>query len=454
MRMIPALITIILSASSVSAETLSPVALYHRCYAHITQLRVPAGDSRLAAVKAGIKDPIAACLEVLDSARFTADNGTRVSNTSDQVALAVLRNFHSLHYSWFRVRQFEFLVGSAPNWQSATQDVFDPSSPALYYTKALFDPNFKFREVITSPENLRPVRTSNPSKGVYSRQPASAFTPPSLPEMLVQTGDLIGARPSGSMMAGGVDYGLTAGGGFLGTIPYIQLTVGGDLNFRSDGAVNVPRRWGRDIFLDVMCRELPVVRDNDVLSLVVSSASASFRKTANCTNCHASMDRMAGTLRNFKYVTATTNGHAYTPISVAFRNVTASAESSWPSSRDNSYASRPPNGVLFYRSYDGSLVNVNVTGIADLGAKIANEDDFYICAAKRYFHYFTGISAETGDIQDPNFDRSLSSSDKAVRDLVIELGKKLRISQNPRALIEEIMKLPQYKLSDYGLGNQ
>lgn len=434
-----------------AAGTLTPVALFQRCYTQITQLKVPSNDARLAAVKSGAKDPIAACLEVLDSARWTAGGGTTLGDTSDIVAQAVLKTFQGLHYSWFTAKQYMMLVGSSPAWTDGTYDVLDPSSPALYYTKALFDPNASYKDVVTSPDNLRPIRsTMNPTKGAYTGDSKAAFAGASTP--FVPTGTFLGAAPSGPLVAGGVDYGATGGGGYLGTQPYIQLSVGGDLSFTSDGAVGMPRRWGRDVFQDVLCRTLPVVRETDVGAFVVAGAKAPFRQSSSCVKCHASMDRAAAVVRNFRYTyIAANDGNSDNAVGVKFISPSKPAETSWPSSADGSYASRPPNGVLFYRSYDGTLIDENVSGIADLGAKLAGEDDFYICAAKRYFKYFTGINVETGDIADPAFAGGLSAADMANRQTVINLGKKLRSTQKLRLLIEDILNLPQYKRSDYGL---
>ena len=46
-----------------------------------------------------------------------------------------------------------------------------------------------------------------------------------------------------------------------------------------------------------------------------------------------------------------------------------------------------------YDDMSGKLINKTVNGTSELGAEIAKLDDFYVCKAKRYFEYFTGISA-------------------------------------------------------------
>lgn len=205
-------------AGPANAVTLSSEALYLRCYAQITQLKAPS-DARLTAVKNGTKDPITACLEVLDSAMLTGNSGTTLGNTADTVAVAVLRNFHSLHYSWFHSKQFEMLVGSSPAWLDGTFDVYDPSSPALYYTKALFGQNINYSTVVTSSENLRPLRSAGtPANGVYSGKASSSFAS-GVGSYFVQSGNLIGISAGSSVVAGGFDLNFTAGGGFMGTIP-------------------------------------------------------------------------------------------------------------------------------------------------------------------------------------------------------------------------------------------
>ena len=131
------------------------------------------------------------------------------------------------------------------------------------------------------------------------------------------------------------------------------------------------------------------------------------------------------------------------------QTVSQPAETSWPITGDNVYHRRPPNGVLYYRDYNGNLVNQNVTGVQDLGAKIAARDDMYICAAKRYYEYFTGISVDTGDIKDPLYPNKLTADDTKHRNFIIQLGKNFKSHQNPRTLIKAILESPQYKRSNF-----
>lgn len=433
------------------AETLSNLALFYRCYGQITQLRASATDPLTVAVKNGTKDPIAACLEVLDRAKFVANSNTTIASSSDPIAQGVLRTFQGLHFSWFSAKQYVFLVNTAPANLEATFDAFDQSAPALYFTKALFDPTAQYKDVVTSSANLRAVRTTmNPTVGAYSGEKISSF-PAGSNTPLPGKGDLLGVEATGLLPAGGFNYGLTAGGGFMGTIPYIELNIAGGIPFDMDGAVQTPRRWGRGVFHDVLCRDLPVARESDVTNLVVPQSPTPFRQSAACTKCHASIDRMSGVVRNFRYTFMGPEEAGQIPIGVKFATPSKSAESGWSSSPDGSYASRPPNGVLFFRNYNGTLIDRPVSSISDLGAALADQDDFYICAAKRYYQYFTGISAEIGDISDPDFTKTLSAGDLAHRQTVIELGKKLRTHQKLRQLIEDILKLPSYKASDFGV---
>jgi hypothetical protein len=123
-----------------------------------------------------------------------------------------------------------------------------------------------------------------------------------------------------------------------------------------------------------------------------------------------------------------------------FFTPTQAKEAAWPIQADTSYHLRPANGQLYYRNYAGKLVNVSVTSISDLGAKMAAQDDLYICAAKRYFAYFTGLDAKIGDLDGIK----LKPEEVEIRNTVIELGKKLKEHQSLRTLIEDIFKLPRY----------
>jgi hypothetical protein len=83
---------------------------------------------------------------------------------------------------------------------------------------------------------------------------------------------------------------------------------------------------------------------------------------------------------------------------------------------------------------------------------MAQTDDFYACAAKRYFQYFTGIQVSLYDRTNPanaTFNEKLSSEAKADREFVESLGTELRKTQSIRSVVKKIMGSPYYRETNY-----
>ncbi|RYG62054.1 hypothetical protein EON80_23455 [bacterium] len=136
-----------------------------------------------------------------------------------------------------------------------------------------------------------------------------------------------------------------------------------------------------------------------------------------------------------------------------FHPVTKAAEASWPSKPDADFFQRPQTGTLYYRDYNGGLIDQPVAGVSDLGQKIAAQDDYYVCMAKRYYGYFLGIDVNIGDVNDPERKIALSGPDIAHRNKVIQLGKALKQNQSLPQLIRSILSLENYQKSDFGVRN-
>ncbi len=266
----------------------------------------------------------------------------------------------------------------------------------------------------------------------------------------------------------------TIGGGVLGNYVYVMLNVQGSVtfdkyagmddnglprylsnDFLSDGAVRMPRKWGRAVYHDFLCRDLPAVRPDDGAAFLETDAnSAPFRQSTTCLACHSSMDRTSSVVRHIVYlgfgtgpeISSSTGSDWYRGYEmVSFKATNGSAPFSWPNESDTTFSTKAPAGVLFFRNYEGTLVDVPVQDINALGAALASQDDMYLCAAQRYFQHFTGIAANIGDV-DPS---TLSSGDVAARNTVITLGKNLRTTNDLRQLVKDILALPLYRDSSY-----
>jgi hypothetical protein len=445
------------------AEPLSQLAIFMRCYAQFTQLRASSTDPLYVAVANGSTTAVDACMAVFDRARLTVGART-IANPADPVAKAVINNFHNLHASWFQTKAFPNSFGAGPELNN--RDLFDSSNPAAYYTKALFGPSIQASFIVTTPQYLRIVRTDNdPSAGV------STYTKPDYvfgsAIKFAARGDMIGVEQlnrqiwhynytvnsSGQVLSGDVAVNDTRGGGFLGSQDYILSTVDEVSTFKATGGLGMPRKWARSLFHDALCRDLPAVRQADGNSFVVPTSAVEFRQTANCVKCHASIDRASSVIRNFKYKIVAGSG-LLTPRWGGFftdlHPTDMPAETGWPSAVDANYYRRPTRGTFYYRSYNGTLVNVPINSVQELGNQIANTNDFYVCIAKRYYQYFTGIDADIADLGDPEHG-ALSAEHLIHRNIIIGLGVSLKTHQNLRTLVRDIINHPRYRLSDFGL---
>ncbi len=461
------LFLLVLWVTPISADAgtyLSRIALFTRCYSQITGQRPSVTDALTKQVAGGQLDPVVACLQVLSKGILSGNGNTTINNIADPEALNVLKNMHRLHASWFSMKDFTALDTGKDWWTDGVMDLWDSSTPALYVTKALFDVNSSYSGTLAGDAIYIPVRaTMNSTTGAKSKATADLFA--LSPLKFAPRGALYGvtATPAASAnysitengvsSAGTVTLAGSLGGGLLGNYTYALMNVIQGEKFAADGATQMPRRWGRAVYHDLLCRELPVVRNSDADPFIVSGSSVSFRTINTCASCHASMDRAASVVRNVKYTAFGNNSMMpgqRGAFFVKFPASTMPSETAWPSAADADYAKRPPTGTLFFRNYMGNLVDVAVSSPADLASQIANQDDFYICAAKRYYAHFTGISVDTSDIYDPKH-VGLSAQAVAHRNEVIKLGKSLRQHNSLRTLISDILRTPQYQRSDSAL---
>lgn len=446
---------ILFSSSFSVAVDLTNSAVFHRCYAQITQSRVPLASTILTQVKAGTKDPITACLEVFDSAKFISPTYTKI-NTANAAAKDVLRTMHHVHATWFENQDY-IVIGQEARTES-TRAALDITAPASYYTKALFDPNMKLSDVLLTTENLSPIRTN--------MAPTATDVPPTIYYdtfpvgfPFAPVGDILGVYNRTGIKSAAGDVSFTLGAGILGNQAYLMSTINTTAVYSSDGAIKMPRKWARAVYHDLLCRNLPNVRRVDGLPFVDTAADAPFRKSSACVYCHASIDRMSSVIRSVVYHNAGGTEHnadgyfANTVFNVRAQTPIAST-GIWLSKANYRFPNMTPaSGVLYYRDYQGKLVDQNIADIADLGRKISQSDDFYICAAKRYYQYFTGVDANIGDISDPVQPVALSTAETRHRDIVIQLGLSLKVHQSLRQTIETILRLPAYKKSDFNRGS-
>lgn len=477
----------VVAAPPESQAPLEQVALFSRCYTHMTGESLPGNHSLRSQVMNQSISAVDACMQVLNSALLNSD-GAQVGMLQNDNAEArkVIQNFNDIHRSWF---PNDDVANAIPDQPLQTTALFyDQLEPSLHFSRALFDSQVSVSEIVTGnfvmeavrsegPTPLSDFRTDDPG---YQPIQASSVSPeggggtiPIAGIDFVQAGRLIGIRaitPSHPKYSAGIntptekvdyeDYNNTRnlttsqafpyqslGGGILGSKSYLLMNFGTNVEETSDGGLHLPRRWSKAVFKDFLCRDLPVLRASDALPFVEQNSGADtppFRNGSSCMTCHQSMDPMAGVARNI--------ASHFSDKNFALGSVHPYV---WPVDRqpeggrvdnDYNYYRRPPSGQIYFRSSDGTLVDISVEGIDELGDSLSQMDDFYNCVTSRYFTHFTGVKVNLQDIGDTNLP-SLDAGELHYRNLVLQMAQNLRTNQDLRELIREILQSPLYSKS-------
>jgi hypothetical protein len=466
-----------------SVASTSDVKRFQRCYAMFTSTRVAPNDARLLAVKNGSKTAPDACMEVFDLATLGANN--RIASIADPVAASVLRKFHEWGRGYTGNKDY-FSAFEADH----TPELQDPYALANALAYLLFKPNQSFSKIVTDAEGYGAIRDRNsttdyllinPYVGKDFRfqvpQSGSNFqnSTPFVPSVQVRQGLLAGIEPlsplnnlivngQSPLPARFPNKNITAhfGGGVLGSQGYIlPMFVSGKFNrlpnsvedqYFKDSMVNgvghTPRRLAKFILADLLCRELPALRESDVASLASGAYAVSFRKAQSCTACHASIDPLAATYRNLVPLRSldanAINGFRFFSTRTPELTSAQTDEAIFPPNGDDpNFYRRTPFGQLRFRSYDGTLVFYDVNGLSDLGSKMALTKDLYVCAASKFYRFLTGIQVNLSDLTAPNA-APLSAGALFHRNQVISLGADpvigLMQHKNLRTLIRRIVE--------------
>lgn len=139
-------------------------------------------------------------------------------------------------------------------------------------------------------------------------------------------------------------------GGILGASSYLLLNVNETLEFGANGGRKMPRKWSKAILHDFLCRQLPAIRVEDAIPCVVADSSVCFRRQAKCTQCHATIDRLASTLRGFRSLSLFGEEEDQSSgYFAAFWPFSQPEQPGWPALEDPEYDEQPPLGTLYYR---------------------------------------------------------------------------------------------------------
>lgn len=438
------------------AQALEPSKVFAKCYGQLTGKFLKISHPDYQAVKQGTVSPVDACLKLIDKAIFDDNDRT---NVADQESLDTLKTLNDLHSSWFFAKMFP---GTAQNNENDTTRLhLDPATAGLWFTKALFDNDWDLTKVLNFNGHASAIRQQeNPNQSLYFNFPNSggsarvidmtrndsSFDNVRFPD----AGTLYGVREEANSIwrEGNTDRNILhnfSNSGLVSFHHYLIQNIDEDVDWVADGALNMARKWSRNIFSDLLCRTLPAVRMSDVTDLVVPNSPTSFRQKGTCTQCHATSDQLASTIRNFEYIRVDrqNDGGYYG----SFVQTNGNPVNGWPDTSTPNYQNTPATGKLYFRNYKGQLIDEALTSLADVGPKLLEQDDFFVCVASRYYRYFTGITVELRDPGDPA-SPALSELDQRHFNIVESLGMKLKNTKDLSSLIRDIISLESYQNSN------
>ncbi|MBT5095432.1 MAG: hypothetical protein HOM21_14375 [Halobacteriovoraceae bacterium] len=451
------------------ALTLTEEEVYFRCHSQFSRSAPDSDDQLLAKVKKGLLSSVDACLQLLKNATF--------NSKSDSISNSIRRTFHGLHNSWFNNFLLFNLQASFPSY-----DILDITGPALYFTKSLFSSDFNFKQILSGNQNLRAVRSQEVANDYFIYKKESS-------EMrLSQHGFFVGKEKSKSrknwnpnfvargnlldikalkadskdllplyldqtdsylakIFKGPLNIRQNLGGGLIGSQSFLLFNHGRELGETMDGGLLLPRRWSKMVFSNLLCRELPLLRKVDVIKDIQKKSDISFRKQASCLQCHSSIDPLAAAARQMTAVASSDHPDGYTQHIRLHSSNPKLGNGKLLVDSDTSYHLRPPHGRLRYRNLYGKLVESSFQNMQELGQRLLEQDDLYICTAKRYLYFLTGI-----DVAVEDYSTQLKSYDPISLEYIrflIFLGKRLKQHQNLSYLIKDIVSSDLYRQRDY-----
>lgn len=472
-------------ASAAEAGALQPLEVFKRCYIRMVRQVPVENDALFLAVKNGVKAADEACAELFDRARLNA-NGL-LQNRESGEAKAILRTFHDLHRSWFQSKTNAFTAASLL--------IRDMEEAPLYFTRAALQQDVQFRSVVTHDSGLRGVRDQRtyPNEGnpflaqrlvryrsefayadetdlivAYNhtslngmnfvsggdralRRPAAAIT---------EVGDLVGVRPSVNLSfpsfravrgTAEVDESIRKimapfaanahfGGGVIGSQGFLSANANLTNGQLPNEYTMINRRLTARVFEDLLCHQLPTLSDEDVAGEVNTASPHTFQRTSSCMRCHSSIDGMGFGFRNLFIWTSARNPNV-DGQNVGL-NVSGFAALA-PKSGAATFAVQPPRGRLHYRELvTGVRRSANFNSLAELGTRIADSQDLYVCAAKRYYKFLTGV--------DVDLTRAATLElDKLHQDQVMKLAAEFRTHQSVRSLLKQIFASRVFQTGNY-----
>jgi len=442
---------------------------YYKCYQTFVKKRPATNDSRLLQIKAGSLSGTQACAQLLQTASLTGSGDKRTIQPAQ--GNEVLRTFSQLHSSWFPNDRYNDSVLNGGCY-SFTQDVHDSRESAHQITHALFGMNGAYSRVLLNNNFVEAVRESSlgsdRERSVMSNtvlegrflQRQGTNQRAVWDPRFVEAGKITGFREKQTLYLQGfrtlngiegdqqIEVTRSLGGGILGSRNYLVLNSGRNISEKADGGEVMHRLWAQSLYNNLLCRDLPVVRSIDAIRFVERDSHISFRQGISCMQCHSSMDGLAKGVRNASLVTASNtcdNTIGFNTVHV-YRHPTSLPDLSVPTDGDSQYHLRTPRVHFYFRSaVDSRLHDQQFDNLDQLANYIVNNvEDYYTCAAKRYYRFLTGIDVPLFDQGDLSSQPISSPEMRKYHGEVLRLGREFKNHNNTMRLLQDIIGTETY----------
>jgi len=423
--------------------------IFHRCYSQMTRLYLPPGDARLKSIAEKNSTATEQCLKLIENASLNEKLLLKKDEIYSGENAAVLRTFNTLHTSWFQAYSFMITAN-----ELLTSLIYDSTEMAIPFTLALLKPGTPVNSILISDRPYSAVREKTKTTYTFDHYEKGEHLRYEDKEPWRTGGDR-GVEWSPSFVEFGTLKGFQENqrnltleetlkghkmkvvpgqamdtGGVLGSAAYLILNSGLDRGKIVDGDLYAHRSWSKAVFKDLLCRDLPVLNEEDVIRDIRADWKVEFQKNPKCLTCHSTMDPMADVIRDRILLDIFDNKGQKPPN----RSVLVGRLENGPHS-----------GNLKYRTFDGRLVDKPIADLPDLAKALSESDDFFVCTAKKYFYFFTGIDLPL--VTEKSFDERLK--DPAYKFIVSE-GLKLKQHQNVRLLFQNIFNSDFYTSKNSG----
>ncbi len=487
-------------AQSFSSEKMTPAEVFARCYAKLMRKPIPLDYTTLIALRASnnMDDAQKACVGLINKANLGADD--KIANTFDPESKGVLETMHLLHNSFFTAK----VLGVGNTLENKL--VVDVDEPGLYWTRAMFKDQVRADSVVTYNKGLKSIRVRSNDGGITHFQARSFFDyntvivgvaardplfriqfPIDLKldlgdgsnyatidvpdDQLSQFGELVGVKDQSPLTVGrlslplitpntgvnatvntilrdpaqapnkDVDLHAHFGGGVVGSVVYGLKNSNFIEGTLANSYTRINRRFSAQVFSDLLCHQLPTLTVEDVE--LVPGSNLPFQQNKSCMQCHATIDEFAMIQRNYVWATSSRLIGNFLPNSPP-KGVQILTRFQLPVRTETGahFALGNPSGELHFRTFSGEKVRMNIQNFSDVGNQFAKLDDFYLCAAKRYYKYFTGVDVSLDG-------KPANPLEKKHLEIVQDIGLKLKEDQSLKNLVANIFKSSVFRSRNY-----